>query len=81
MGRHYTERERRHASVLLTDPGRAGSVVEPGAGAGGVLIQLLSDHGDAAAPLAAESYNVVLGVIPGVEPQDSLFSYPHHPVG
>lgn len=53
-------------SVLLTDPGRDGTVPEPGAGAGGVLIQRLSNHGEAAAPLVARFDSAALAVVPGV---------------
>ena len=62
-------------STLLADPSRDGTVPEPGAGAGSVLTQQLSDHGEAAAPLVAQFGSVALGVVPGGQPPVCLFSH------
>lgn len=80
-GRNNVERKRCRVSILLTDPGRDGTVPEPGAGAGGVLIQRLSNHGEAAAPLVARFDSAALAVVPGVQPPICLFSHPDHLVG
>lgn len=68
-------------SILLTDPSKDGTVPESGAGAGSVLIQQLSNHGEAAAPLVAQFDSAALAVIPGVQPPICLFSHPDHLVG
>lgn len=69
-------RKRYNASILLTDRSREGTIPEPGAGAGGILVEQFSDPGEAAAPLMAQFDIVPLGVIPGVQPPVCLSSHP-----
>lgn len=64
-GRNNMERKRCNVSILPTDPGRDGTVPEPAGGAGGGLIQRLSNHGEAAAPSVAQFDSVALAGIPG----------------